>query len=174
MLIDSQTVFYPKGTSLVGLTGAANASPNIVSLEAAGAIGGTNGRDVGNGKPLYLACTLNGVAAGAGTTLQIDIQGAPDNGSGAPGTFVTYATSGPMTLAEVQSTAGQQFAFPIALPLRPMGQPAPSFLQLNLEVASGGGTLTAGTIFAGLVLDRDDTYYAPSGFTPPPTVGAGT
>jgi hypothetical protein len=171
MILDMYSTLEPKGTTLVGLTGA-QASAQAIDL-AGPVIGGSQGRDMGAaGMGLPLTVALNGItASGTATTLQLDFQGAPDNGSGAPGTWTTYVSTGPMTVAEIEALTGEAYAFGINVPARPPGVPLPRFYQLLKTVA--GGTLTAGTIFAGLTTGRDDQVAYMSGFVPPPTSGAG-
>ena len=95
------------------------------------------------------------------TGLTIDFQGAPDNGSGSPGTYVTYASSGEILLASL----GVGVVFKIDVPeIQPEGGPLPRFLRLNYTVA--GSNATAGAITANIIRDRQDyvaKYYA-SGF----------
>lgn len=179
MFLDNGTTFIPKGTSLAGLTGAGVNSEQFVDLGGP-AIGG-GARDIGvgtNGNGLFLTVALNGVTASDTlTTLQFDLQGAVDNGSGAPGTWNTYASSGPLNVAELTATTGEQYAFGITMPTRPPGLPLPRFLQLKRTCSNSGtatGTITAGTLYAGLTIGRDDQVAYVSGFTPPPTQGAGS
>ncbi len=170
MLLDSLNVFDPKGTALTLATGTSFSS-QVIDLGGP-AIGGAQGRDLGPSANVFLTCALNGVTSGGAATLQIKLQGAPDNGSGAPGTYTDYLLSPVYTLAELQAVTGEQYAFPVVIPPRPPGVAMPRFLQLAYVLA--GAALTAGTVFAFLSVGRDDQTAYMSGFTPPPTSGAGT
>jgi hypothetical protein len=116
-----------------------------------------NARDLGIGddsslKILYEVTT----AFTGGTSLQIVIQGAPDNGSGSPGSYTTYA-SGPV-IAEANLTVGARLC-DIDLPRKAQGAALPRFLRAQYVTV---GTHGAGAIFGSIVLDRqDDVYYPP-------------
>jgi hypothetical protein len=89
-------------------------------------------------------------------SLQIVIQGAPDNGSGSPGSYTTYA-SGPV-IAEANLTVGARLC-DIDLPRKAQGAALPRFLRAQYVTV---GTHGAGAIFGAIVLDRqDDVYYPP-------------
>lgn len=165
MILDSNLIFDPRGTAIT----ATAVSTNVIDDGIVGQIG--NGRDLGIGAEgaLRLLILSSGTfTAGGAATLTIDIQGAPDNGSGAPGTYVTYASSGPLSLAQLNafpgSVAQSVKLFPIDLPVREAGVTAmPRFYRLNYTVATG--PFTAGTIEAYLTNNRDDMALYPSGFT---------
>ena len=92
-----------------------------------------------------------------GTSLQLQIQGAPDNGSGAPGSYTTMWTSS--AVAEASLVAGSQWGninFPRVIP----GQAPPRFIRLNFITV---GTHTGGAIEVNVVLDRDDQIMGASG-----------
>ena len=122
------------------------------------------GQDIGVGDvpgtpKLYVTV---GTALAGGTSLNVQFQGAPDNGSGSPGTYVTYAESGTIVTA---SLTANTVIFKIDVPeIQPEGGPLPRFLRLNYVVV---GTYTSGTIaFAGIIRDRQDwvARYYPSGY----------
>ena len=158
---------------------AAGVSSQVIDLggPAITGNGGTtqNGRDLGpgaNANGPWLVVALNNVTVSAtNTTLQFKLQGAPDNGSGAPGTYTDYLLSPAYTAAELAAVTGEQFFFPIILPPRPPGVLPPRYLQL--AYVSANGSVTAGTIYAGLSTGRSDWYAENANFTPPPTSGAG-
>lgn len=92
-------------------------------------------------------------SAGAGT-LSVAIQGAPDNGSGAPGTFVTWWVSPAYALATLN--AGSRL-LNMDFPRPPDGVAVPRYVRLLYTVAVA--TFTAGAVSAFVVLDRDDQMY---------------
>lgn len=125
-------------------------STNIVDL--------LNARDLGVGDDSALKILAEvTVAFASGTSLQIVVQGAPDNGSGSPGTYTTYA-SGPV-IAEANLTVGAHLC-DIDLPRKAAGAALPRFLRLQTVTV---GTHTAGSYFASIVLDRQDDIYYPPG-----------
>ncbi len=86
------------------------------------------------------------------TSLNIQFQGAPDNGSGSPGTYVTYAESGVILAATLVAGA---VVFKIDVPeVQPETGPLPRFLRLNYVVA--GSNATQGAITANIIRDRQD------------------
>jgi len=145
MLIDKQNQFSD-GQSLSIATGTPTASTNIIDLGIA--------RDVGGAatEQLMLLCYIVTAfaAAGGAAELQVDFQTAPDNGSGAPGSWVTLASSGPVAKANL--TAGYKL-----LPGELIG-PTQRFVRLLYTVTTNNGT--GGTISASLVpsLDVQPSY----------------
>jgi hypothetical protein len=129
-------------------------STNVIDL--------VNPRDIGIGDnpAVKLLCVVKTAFAG-GTSLQVQFQGAPDNGAGAPGTYLTYAESA--AIAEAELLAGR-YLLPIDVPRPPPGAPLPRFLRLQYVSA---GTHGAGGIHAALVLDRQDQVGYPAGMTVP-------
>lgn len=112
---------------------------------------GGGARDIGIGDdPAMKILVLVTTAFTAGTSLQANIQGAPDNGSGAPGSYVIMA-SGPVVV-EANLIAGSRL-FDIDMPRPAPAQPLPRFLQLGYVSV---GTHTAGAVKGFLVLDRHD------------------
>lgn len=112
---------------------------------------GNTRRDIGAGEPLYLVVAVLAAATAAGAaTVNFQLQTSDDNA-----TWVTLYDSGAKALADL--TAGKQ---PVAVVL-PRG--VRRYLRLNYSV--GTGPLTAGTFWAGLVKDVQDTTYYASGFT---------
>ncbi len=115
-------------------------------------------RDIGIGDdPAMKLLVQVGTAftSGGAATLAVSLQGAPDNGSAAPGTFVTWYTSPVYALATI-AVAGARL-LDMDMPRPPAGVAIPRFLRMSYAIA--GATTTAGTINAYIVLDRFDQYY---------------
>lgn len=140
MILDKQTLL----SDAQAITATAQ-STNVYDLSQA--------RDLGVGSPqirVFVQVLSTFTAAGA-ATLTITLEGAPDAAAGVGGTYVTYLSSRTYALAEL--TAGSRI-FEASLP-RPMGNKAkPTALRLTYTVATG--PMTAGTVTAGLILDRSD------------------
>lgn len=114
-------------------------------------------RDIGVGSPalkLLVVVTTTFTSGGAGT-LQVALQGATDNGSGAPGSYSTWWISPAYALATLN--AGSRL-LDMDMPRPPDGIAMPRFLRLNYII--GGATMTAGVVAAYLVLDREDQPYS--------------
>lgn len=148
-------------------------STNIVDLLAARDLGVS-----GEGPPLKVLITSDNAFASATNAglLQIQVQGAPDNGSGSPGTYYTMAETDALTVTQLNSgfnsaaagtaNAGTEL-FPINLPAIPPGKAKPRFLRINYVVTVEN--FTAGHIvIATLAIGREQDPIAaayPSGFT---------
>jgi hypothetical protein len=125
-------------------------STNIIDLVAS--------RDMGIGdNPAMKLLVQVGTTFTAGTSLQIQFQGAPNN-AGSPGTWTTYAESA--AILEADLISGRSYLLPIDVPRPPPGSALPRFYRLQYVSA---GTHTAGGIFAALVLDRQDYVVYPAG-----------
>jgi hypothetical protein len=121
----------------------------IIGLPLSASGGGA--RDIGIGDdPAMKILVLVTTAFASGTSLQINMQGAPDNGSGAPGAYVIMA-SGPVVV-EANLVAGSRL-FDIDMPRPAPAQPLPRFIQLGYVTV---GTHTVGALKGFLVLDRHD------------------
>ena len=130
-------------------------SSNVIDLGVINGIpsyaNGGGARDIGTGDDPSLK--LSAVVTTAflnGTSLQLTLQGAADNGSGAPGSYTTMWT-GPAVL-EATLLVGCQLAN-IDVPRPVPGQALPCFLRLQYVNV---GTHTAGALEAQIVIDRDD------------------
>lgn len=128
-------------------------STNVVDL--------VNARDMGIGDDpaLKLLCVVK-TAFTAGTSLQVQFQGAPDN-AGVPGTWTTYAESA--AVVEADLLAGR-YLLPMDIPRPPPGVALPRFYRLQYVSA---GTHSTGGVYAALVLDRADYVGYPPGITVP-------
>lgn len=120
---------------------------------------GGGARDIGIGDNPALELLIQVAATFAGgTSLQVSLQGAPDNGAGAPGTYTTMWSSPVVALAGLLQ--GVQLAN-VTVPRTVPGQPVPRFLRLLYTIVgtmSGGGALQGG-----IVLDRFDQLIGPTG-----------
>jgi hypothetical protein len=113
-------------------------------------------RDASIGTDVSVLILSNRTFAG-GTSVAIALQGAPDNGSGGEGTYVTYVASPAITLAQLNAAPGM--VLPVQLPRPPYGGLSmPRFLKLVYTVV---GTFTAGGLAASLLLNRDDVVNYP-------------
>lgn len=168
MILDNLLLFT--GTSngaAAGITSSANAdapttgtqvASNIIDLGVDSGVpssangGGARDIGIGDNPSLELLAAVT-TAFADGTSLQLVLAGAPDNGAGAPGSYTTMWTSS--AFAEAALVAGVQIAN-ITVPRTIPGQPLPRFLRLSFVTV---GTHTAGAIECAIVLDRDDQIY---------------
>lgn len=137
-------------------------SSNIVDLGIINGLptsaNGGGARDIGTGdKPSLKLSLIVTAAITGGTDLTISLQGAPDNGSGAPGSYTTMWTS--PTFVEASLVAGAQLAN-IDIPRPVLGQAMPRYLKL---VYVSTGTHSAGALEGQIVIDRDDQVLGAGG-----------
>lgn len=143
-------------------TSGTQASSNVIDLGVTLGIpsyaNGGGARDLGTGDDpaLKIVAQVNTAFAG-GTSLQLIIQGAPDDGSGGIGSYTTMYT-GP-AVVEANLIAGARIA-DIDLPRVVPGQALPRFLRVEYISV---GTHTAGKIEATMVLDRVDQVKGTTG-----------
>lgn len=132
-------------------------SSNILDLHMAGipVLANNQGaRDIGIGDDPALKILAVCVAAfGGGTSLQLNLQGATDNGSGAPASFSTWWSSPVYT--EAQLVTGARL-FDMDMPRPPDGVAIPRFLQLQYVSV---GTHSSGALESLIVIDRHDQIY---------------
>lgn len=139
---------------------ATNVSTNIIDLHMAGipVLANLQGaRDMGIGdKPALkmVAWVTTTFTSGGAGTLQAVLQGATDNGAGAPNAFVNWWTSPVYALATL--AAGAKL-YDMDMPRPPAGVAVPRFLQMAWVIATA--VMTGGTIKAWIVLDREDPMY---------------
>lgn len=120
--------------------------PTLANLQGA--------RDMGVGdKPALKMLVQVITAITGGTSLQVALQGAPDNGSGAPGSYTSWWLSPVYT--EATLVAGARL-YDMDFPRPPAGVGMPRFVRLAWISV---GTHTAGSIGAWIVLDRMDQPY---------------
>ena len=135
-------------------TAATQTSSNVLDLGLAGiplSASGGGARDIGIGDdPAMKLLVLVVVAFTVGTSLQVNLQGAPDNGAGAPGAYVTMYSS--PVVPEANLIIGARIA-DIDVPRPVPTQPLPRFLALQYVSV---GTHSTGQLRAHIVLDRHD------------------
>lgn len=160
MILDSLLQF-DSAVSLAIAAGTQN-STNVIDLHSSGMIpvlaNLQGARDMGIGDDpalkLLVVVTTTFTSGGAGT-LVVALQGATDNGSGAPSTFNTWWSSPAYALATLN--AGSRL-LNMDMPRPPDGIAIPRFLRLLYTVATA--TMTAGNVSSYIVLDRDDQPYS--------------
>lgn len=163
MILDALLEFDPAGTS-VAIAAGTQPSTNVIDLGVLLGIpsyaNGGGARDIGIGddpamKILVQVDTAFTSSSSTGT-ISCAIQGAPDDGTGAPGTYVTMVTGPLYTVPAI----GAQL-LNIDMP-RPKDGNLPRFIRLLYTVATQ--TMTAGKVNAHLVLDRMDQVNQASGY----------
>lgn len=143
-LTDSPTTGTQNSSNVIDLAGPALPASQTTPFAAPG-------RDLGIGDdPALKLHVLVTVAFTSGTNLQVGFQGAPDNGSGLPGSYTTYAL-GP-TVVEANLVAGVR-VLEIDYPRPDPASVPPRFIRLTYV---SSGTHTAGKIEGMIVLDRFD------------------
>ena len=118
---------------------------------------GQGARDIGIGDdPAMKLLVMVGTTftSGGSPTLSVAIQGAQDNGSGAPGAFTSWYSTPAYALASL--VAGARL-MDMDMPRPPDGIAIPRFLRLAYTIAAA--TTTAGTALSYIVLDRHDLPY---------------
>ncbi|WP_017773841.1 Bbp16 family capsid cement protein [Paraburkholderia kururiensis] len=150
LLLDSQSAITASASS--------QASANVIDLFAA------QGRDLGSADgagltPKLMVMITTAFASTNSATLNVQIQGAPDNGSGSPGSYTTMAESGVLTNSNL--VAGARI-LELDLPRPQAGQARPRFLRLNYVV--GTGVYSTGAVTSALVLTRDDIPQGAAGY----------
>lgn len=147
-------------------------STNIIDLgEVSGIPSSANGggaRDIGIGDdPAMKILVQVTTAFVGGTTILPVLQGAVDNGSGAPAAFTNWWQ--PSTAVPLASLGAGARLMDMDMPRPPAGVAVPRYLQMSYTM---GGTFTGGNVSAFLVLDRWDQMYnstnnaIPGGYVP--------
>lgn len=146
---------------------------NIIDLGVTSGVpssaNGGGARDLGIGDdPMLKLLVQVTTALTGGTDITVNLAGAPDNGSGAPGSYTTMWT-GP-TVVEANLIAGTYLAN-VDVPRTIPGQVLPRYLRLSFVST---GTHSAGAVQGTVVLDRFDqvvgTTGALSGYQPGITI----
>jgi len=139
-------------------------STNVIDLGITSGIptsaNGGGARDIGIGDDpamKLLVQVITTFTSGGAGTLAVSLQGAIDNGSGAPSTYTTMYTGA--TVTDANMTAGTRLA-DIDIPRPVAGQALPRFLRLEYV---NSGTHTAGAVECGIVIDRNDQIVGDTG-----------
>jgi len=142
-------------TNIYDVTGAGSGNaPNMTGgMTASGAT--LIGFDIGAGDGIAIPELFWNVnttfTAGGAATMTIQLQAAPDNGSNAPGTYVTIVQTGAIPVANLTAGTSGQFQIPEISPDMGFGEAMPRFYRVNYLIATG--PMTAGTITTNIVLN---------------------
>ena len=142
-------------------TGTQDAS-NVLDLGVSSGVpnsaSGAGARDLGIGDRPSLKLMVRVVTAvTGGTNLVLELQGAPDNGSGGQGSYTVMWTS--PTYLEAAMIQGAELAN-VDVPRVVWEQVLPRFLKLTFVST---GTHSAGAIEGAIVIDRDDQIIGTTG-----------
>jgi hypothetical protein len=166
MILDNFLMFDPPAApAALAQVAGTYISGNTIDLHMAGIpvlanLQGARDMGVGDSPALKMLVQVStAFTSGGAATLQVALQGATDNGSGAPNTFVTWWTSPAYALATI-AVAGARL-YDMDMPRPPAGVAVPRFLRMAYII--GGATTTAGGIVSGIVLDRMDQMYQSTG-----------
>ena len=159
MILDAFLAF--DNAASLAIAAGTQTSTNIIDLGITSGIpssaSGGGARDIGIGDDPAMKLLVQVVTtftSGGAATLVVALQGAIDNGAGAPAAFSTWWTSPAYALATLKAGAR---LYDMDMPRPPDGIAVPRFLQLLYTV--GAATVTAGAISSYIVLDRDDQMY---------------
>ena len=133
-------------TNLYDITGAGSGNVPPMSFGTTGLAAADMGMGEGI-RPNILVSVAEAFTAAGAATLQIQVQAAPDNGSGSPGTYTTILETAAIPKATL--TLGANFQLP--LPPLAVGEVLPRFYRLNYVVATG--PMTAGKLNSSLLLN---------------------
>lgn len=170
MILDSLYMWDTAYTMVAGTTGsiAAHDSTNVIDLHGSGLIPtlanlqGARDMGIGDSPALKISCQVTtACTSGGAATLSVSLQGAPDNGSGAEGSYTLWYASPAYALATIAVVGAS--LLPMDMPRPPAGVGMPRFLKLVYTIAAA--TLTAGVIKSYLVVDRQDVVQYPAGLT---------
>ena len=152
----------------VGLQTTSN--PTGLAIPGVAADNGAKNLGIGDKPSLKIMVEVvgtTGFTSAGTTTAQIQILGAPDNGSGAPGSFTVYASGPTITTVTggVQGAAGAVGSrlCDLDLPRQPEGVAMPRYLELQI-VTTGTGTGNPNTLLSAfIVIDRFDQPFGSTG-----------
>ncbi len=121
-------------------------SANIIDTSNIASNANAQGRDIGVGDDpaILIECLIMTSFAGSGASMAVQLQTAPDNGSGAPGSWTVLEQTPAIAVASL--TAGTEL-FKVPMPIG-----VQKFLKLTYVVS--GANMTAGQLFSTIVLDR--------------------
>lgn len=154
MILDAFLQF--DNAALVNPNGTTQNSTNVIDLHMAGIpvlanLQGARDMGIGDDPALKLLVQVSTAYTG-GTSLSVALQGATDNGSGAPATFSTWWISPAYAIATL--VVGARL-MDMDMPRPPAGIAVPRFLRL-LYTSVGA---VSGNISAYIVIDRMDQMY---------------
>ncbi|MGO9370842.1 MAG: Bbp16 family capsid cement protein [Syntrophobacteraceae bacterium] len=131
-----------------------NTSANIHDVSQLPGSASGLGHDVGVGNGLWLVVqVLTAYTSGGSPTLQVNLQYAPDNGSGSPGSWVTMQSSAVYALSQLTLGAElMRMQLPPYSPAPAGGSALPKFIQMSYAI--GSASFTAGALLAAIVEDR--------------------
>lgn len=159
MILDALQQF--DSASNLAIAAGTQASANVLDygilsgIPASASGGGARDMGIGDDPALKLLVQVSTTfTSGGAGTLSVAIQGAPDNGSGAPGAFTTWWVSPAYALATLIQGAR---LLDMDFPRPPDGVAVPRYVRLLYTVAAA--TMTAGNVNAYVVLDRIDQMY---------------
>jgi hypothetical protein len=160
MIIDALLNF--DNNSTINVVGGTQPSANVIDLHIINGglpvLSNNQGaRDIGIGDdPAMKLLVLVTTAFSGGTSMSVTLQGATDNGSGAPNAFSTWYASPVYTTAQL--VAGARL-MDMDFPRPPAAIAIPRFIRL-LYTTVGAAT---GVVWSTIVLDRDDQSYQGTG-----------
>lgn len=162
MILDGALQF----TGTAGSTTANYDTPTTGTQQSTNVIDLVNARDMGIGDdPALKLLIMVKTTFTDGTSLQVQLEGAPDDGTGNPGSYTIMWVS--QVLVEARLVAGRYIAnvdLPRTLLPDPSGpssiQALPRFLRLEYVTV---GTHTTGQLWGFIVLDRQDQVSYPPG-----------
>ena len=143
---DAPTTGTQVASNIIDLGVGSSSNPAIPSPANGG---GARDIGVGDAPSLKLLASVS-VAFTVGTSLQLDLAGAPDDGTAAPGSYTVMWTS--PAYAEADLDVGAQLGN-VDITMVIAGQVLPRFLRLRFITV---GTHSTGVINAGIVIDRFD------------------
>lgn len=171
MILDGNLLFTgtSNGNSSAPASGAYTDAPttgtqqsaNIVDLGVTSGVpssaNGGGARDIGTGNDVLWLLIQVTTAFTVGTSLEVQLQGAPDGGSGIPGSWTTMWDS--TAILEANLVVGAYIAN-VGVPRVVPGQALPRFLRLQYVTV---GTHSTGAIEGTIVLDRFDQVLGTGG-----------
>lgn len=157
MILDAFQLFA-NAQDFTGLGTSTQVSSNVLDYGIVSGIpssaNGGGARDMGAADPHLQMLVQVVTAFTGGTSIQVNLQGAVDDTSGSPAAFSTWWSSPVYTVAQL--VAGARL-YDLEFPRPPQGVAIPRFMRMTFGVI---GTMTAGAITAGVVLDRPDQAYS--------------
>ena len=154
MILDAFLAFDT--STLITANGTTQNSANVIDLGGPGipVLANLQGaRDIGIGDdPALKLMVVVTVAASTGTSMTVTLEGAPDNGSGAAGSYVAWYVTPVYTTAQL--VVGARL-MDMDMPRPPAGVVVPRFLKLVYTTVSTCNP----TVEAFIVLDRHDQMY---------------